>query len=62
MTVSPNVSDHSRLIFEPSAGLGTSPSWSAAERDDANDYAAYWRARSGLFPRHSERDCQPDHE
>ena len=42
-----NVSDESKLIAEPRADLDmlAGPS---SERSDANVYAAYWRARSGL--------------
>jgi len=44
-----DVSDESKLIAEPAADLDVLAGPPSSERNDANDYAAYWRARSGLL-------------
>ena len=44
----PEVSDVSKLKAEPSADLDMFAGPPSLDRNDANDYAAYWRARSGL--------------
>jgi hypothetical protein len=62
MTLSFNNSDHSESLIHPAATISTLPAWPGAERDDANDYAAYWRARSGFFAPLSEGGRPPDRE
>ena len=49
MPKTPNVSDESNPIAEPRADLEVLAGPPSSERNDANDYAAYWQARSGLL-------------
>ena len=44
------ISDESKLIAEPRADLDGLAGPTSSERNAANVYAAYWQARSGLFP------------
>ena len=44
-----DVSDEFKLIGEPRADLDRLAGVPSSERNDANDCAAYWRARSGLL-------------
>jgi hypothetical protein len=44
-----DVSDESNLIAEPKAAHDELAEVPSSERNDGNDYAAYWRARSGLL-------------
>jgi hypothetical protein len=41
--------DRPKLIEGEAASLGGPADSPAPERDDANEYAAYWRERSGFF-------------
>jgi hypothetical protein len=43
-------SDGPKLIEGQAASLGGPAGPPEPERDDANEYAAYWRERSGFFP------------
>ena len=49
MTPTPIGSDESNLIAEAAANIGASAGAPVAERNYANNYAAYWQARSGFF-------------
>ena len=51
-----DVSYESKLITEPRADLDGLAGVPSSERNDANDYAAYWRARSGLLIPITESD------
>ena len=51
-----NVSDKSKLIAEPRADLEVLAGPPSSERNDANVYAGYWQARSGLLIPASETD------
>ena len=56
MPGAPYVSDESKLIAEPRADLDVLAGPRSSKRNDANDYAAYWRARSGLVTPVPETD------
>ena len=60
MTVEPIVSDETGLAKKPQTGLDAPAGAAVQERDDANDYAAYWQARSGFFDRVPEGGQDPD--
>ena len=45
----PNVSDEYKLIAELRADLDVLAGSALSARNDTNDYAAHWRARSGLL-------------
>jgi hypothetical protein len=51
MTAYPIDSEETGLARQPRTGVDApaDPPWT--ERDDANDYATYWQARSGFFDR-----------
>jgi hypothetical protein len=56
VTPTPIGSDESNLIAEAAANIGASAGAPVAERNYANNYAAYWQARSGFFTLPSEPD------
>ncbi len=56
MTVEPNVPDTNEPVKQPE----TDADPATPERDDTNDYAAYWQARSGFFDRVPDADPNPN--
>ncbi len=52
-------SDDLKLVEGKADVLGGPAGPSAPERDDANEYAAYWRERSGFFPAIPGRNRYP---
>ena len=49
MTEEPIETVETRLANNPRTGPDAPADEAMTERDDGNDYAAYWQARSGFF-------------
>jgi hypothetical protein len=59
MTAEPIVSDETGLARVPGFVPDAPADPSIPERDDANDYATYWQARSGFFDRAPDGNRNP---